>query len=152
MCQGEWGKRCVRGVRWSVGVSGCEPTAKGLGAPSSQCPGPALTSAAGWALGGAGVQAPPHPRHRVDAEVPAPRCQDWKSEKAQMGTRGRGRTPLGEGLGLCRPRDPDGWDPQCSPQLLRPPGGSLQDTSGPEHTVVVADAGPLRTSSLQLMC
>lgn len=42
--------------------------------------------------------------------------------------------PLGTGLGLCRPGDPDGWDLQSSPQLLRPLGGSLQDTGGPEHT------------------
>ena len=36
--------------------------------------------------------------------------------------------------------------PAVLPQLLCPPGGSLQDTRGPEHA---AAAGPLRTSSLR---
>lgn len=60
--------------------------------------------------------------------------------------------PLGTGLGLCRPGDPDGWDLQSSPQLLRPLGGSLQDTGGPEHTAATADAGLLRTSSPANVC
>lgn len=76
-------------------MSGCEQAAEGLGrifVPASRpwALGDAGVLAPprpqqGWALGDAGVQARPHLWHRMDSEVPAPRCQDRKAEEGSDG-------------------------------------------------------------------
>ena len=68
-----------------------------------------------------------------------------------MGTRGRGWTPLGEGLGLCRPGDPDGWAHSAHRSCCVHRGVPYR-TQVARSTPVMADAGPLRTPSLQLAC